>query len=288
MSLTPDRERLFEEVTARLHYQASAYPLEDRFDRKARYRHPSGRFVEIIKTPKELYAKGMPIQLKSMLDSNRDRIKNGKKIYVSPNHAVAAGDITVATMAELGEQLVNLLQPKRPLTVVASMRNRASLCALGEYVKNTTPQAQIIATESFAYGGGYDWFARQHGWRIYRDIYGFKPGDPTVLAGFKTWGTNVPIGVDLPLQARAIEGSLLNAYSLFVDNDVLEAHARIPVLLSMIEGIAPQLLPNYSNLPACLTETFGNSTLANIAVAERAQAPRRITVAMAYDARDNY
>lgn len=371
MNLTPDRERLYEETAARLHFKAEVYPLEDRFYRlplslarifvldvtrvpgchyglknvfvpiiknleeirnkgetrvtpdnvilvepstgngwvafsdaaealgyehvvvmpdglpEARYQHPLGRFAKIIKTPKELYAKGLPLQVKSMLDSNTERIKKGEKIYVSPNHAVAAGDIAVSAMAELGKQLVNQLQPKRPLTVVVSMGNGASACALGEYVKNHTLQARIIATESFAYGGGYDWFARQHSWRRYAEIYGFEPGNPIVLAGFKTWGTNAPIGVNLPLQARAIEGPLLSDYALFTDDDVLRAHANTPAT-SMMEGIAPRLLPNYSNLPSCLIYTYGNSTLANIAVAERAQEPGRITVAMAYDSRNNY
>ncbi|MBI2196706.1 hypothetical protein HYU45_03830 [Candidatus Daviesbacteria bacterium] len=376
MSLTPDRERLFEEILAQLHFQAEVYPLEDKFDRiplslsrifvldvtkvpgchyglrnvfvpiiknleeirnkgrtrvtpdnailvepstgngwvafsdaaealgyehlvvmpdglpEARYKHPSGRLVKIIKTSKELYAKGMPLQLKSMLDSNPDRIKNGEKIYVSPNHAVAAHNLAASTMAELGKQLVDQLKPKRPLTVVASMGNGASICALGEYVMTHTALAKIIATESFAYGGGYDWFARQHPpfWRRYAEIFGFEPGNPVLLTGFKTWGTNAPIGIRLPLQARAIEGSLLSDYSLFTDNDVLAAYDKGPTtaMISMMEGVAPRLLPNYSNLPSCLIDTYGNSTLANIAVAERAQEPGRITVAMAYDSRNNY
>lgn len=371
MSLSPGRERLFEEVAAKLHYQAEVYPLGDRFAGlpqslsgvvvldvtrvpgchyglknvfvpiirsleetrnkgktrvapdnailvepstgnawtafsdaaetlgyhhivvmpdglpEARYQHLAGRFVEIIKTPKELYAQGMPIQLKAMMDSNMTRIRNGEKIYVSPNHAIAAGDITVRTMAELGKQLVDKLQPDSPLTVVASMGNGASVCALGEYVKAHTLEAEVIATESFAYGGGYDRFAKLHLRRRYSEIYGFGPGNPTVLAGFKTWGTNAPIGIDMPLQARAINGTLLSEYAMFIDDDVMRAHANMPAT-SMIEGIAPRFLPNYSDLPSCLRYTYGNSTLANIAVAERVQRPDRITVAMAYDARSNY
>lgn len=254
---------------------------------EARYQHPTGRPVDIIKTPKELYAQGMPLQLEAMIDSNRARIKNGEKIYVSPNHAVAAGDTTVRTMAELGRQLVDQLQPKLPLTVIVSMGNGASVCALGEYVTGNTEGAQVIATESFAYGGGYDWFARVHHKRRYAEMFGFEPGNPTILVGFKTWGTNAPIGIKMPLQARAIDGSLLDDYAMFTDKDVMRAHAKTPAT-SMMEGIAPRLLPNYSNLPVCLIDTYGNSTLANIAVAERVQKPGRITVAMAYDSRSNY
>lgn len=371
MSLAPDREQLFEEAAAKLHYQAEVYPLGERFNRlpeslasivvldvtqvpgchyglrnifvpiirnleearnkgrtrvapdnailvepstgngwtafsdaaealgyehvvvmpgglpEARYQHPSGRPVQIIKTPEELYARGMPLQVQAMMDSNRDRIRNGEKIYVSPNHAVAAGDIAVTTMAELGKQLVDTLQPRLPLTVVASMGNGASVCALGEYVKANTPNAQVIATESFAYGGGYDWFAKLHHRRRYAEIYGFAPAHPLLLAAFKTWGTNAPIGIDLPLQGRAINGVLLSDYVMFTDEDVMSAHAKTPAT-SMMEGIAPRLLPNYSHLPVSLIETYGNSTLANIAVAARVQRPGRITVTMAYDGRSNY
>lgn len=374
MSLSPDRQQLFEEVAAKLHYQAEVYPLGDRFSclpeslesivvldvtkvpgchyglrnvfvpiirnleetkdkgrtrvapdsailvepstgngwtafsdaaealgyehvvvmpdglPEARYKHPSGRPVTIIKTPKELYAQGMPLQLEAMMDSNRVRIRNGEKIYVSPNHAVAAGDITVRTMAELGKQLVDQLQPELPLTVIASMGNGASVCALGEYVKAHTPDARVIATESFAYGGGYDWFTRVHGGRSYQQLYGIGPGHHQLLAAFKTWGTNAPIGIEMPLQARSINSSLLTSYALFTDDQVMEALGKVPFMFlrTWSEWYSASLLPNYSKLPLSLIETYGNSTLANIAVAERVQKPGRITVAMAYDGRSNY
>ncbi|QQG43365.1 MAG: pyridoxal-phosphate dependent enzyme [Candidatus Daviesbacteria bacterium] len=374
MSLSPDREQLFKEVTSLLHYQAEVYPLGERFTSlpenlanivvldvtkvpgchyglknvfvpiirnleetrdkgrtriapdnailvepstgngwtafsdaaealgyehivvmpgglpEARYKHLSGRSVTIIKTPKELYAEGMPVQVKALVDSNLDRIRRKEKIYASPNHAVSAGDITVATMVELGKQLVDQLQPKLPLTVIASMGNGASVCALGEYVKANTKNARMIATESFAYGGGYDWFARLNHRKRYKDAYGIQPGNRTLLAEFSTYGTNAPIGIELPLQTRAIEGGLLDDYALFTDKQVMRGLDRIPFMFlrTWWEWYQASLLPNYSKLPQSLIDTYGNSTLANIAVAERVQKPGRITVAMAYDGRGNY
>lgn len=371
MSLSPEREQLFEEVAAKLHYQAEVYPLGERFIGlpenlsrivlldvtqvpgchyglknvfvpiirnleetrnkgktrvtpetailiesstgnawialedaakatkyesiiimpdglpESRYQHPLGIPVQIIKTPRELYVQGLPLQLEEMMGSNLARIRNREKIYVSPNHSVAAGDITVNTMKELGKQLIDRLQPKLPLDVYLSMGNGASACALGEYVRDNTEDARVIATESFAYGGGYDRFMAIHGGKRYEEIFGFKPGNPTLMEAFKIWGTNAPIGVDLPLQGRAINGSLLFGYRLFADEDTLRAFAQIPIT-SRAEVAVARALPNYDMLPDRIKETYGNSTLANIAVAAHSYDPTRITVAMAYDGRGNY
>src|SRR3989344_4645998 len=53
----------------------------------ARYNHPLGREVEMIRTPKEEYVEGLPRKLNELMNQNRQRIREGKKIFVTPNQA---------------------------------------------------------------------------------------------------------------------------------------------------------------------------------------------------------
>lgn len=254
---------------------------------EARYRHPQGRKVEIIRTPKEEYAEGMPKQLEALMKQNKKRVRNGEKIYASPNHAVNGADITIEAMSDLGRQLLAKLPDLRePLRVVISMGNGASLCAVGECVKKHSGGAKVVATESFAYGGGYDWFAAEKGFPQYRELFAIDPGHPTLMAKFSTFGTNAPIGVELPLQTRAIEGGLIDDYILFTDAKVLQAYEELGTGDKSLKNALD--LPNYSTLPSVLYETYGNSTLANIAVASRFTKKGERVVAVAYDSRKNY
>lgn len=75
---------------------------------QARYRHPQGKDVHIIKTLAQEYALGMPKQLKALIKQNPQRLMNGK-IYVTPNHPIGAAEITIKTMSELGWQLLKKL-----------------------------------------------------------------------------------------------------------------------------------------------------------------------------------
>lgn len=252
-----------------------------------RYHHPQGRKVEIIRTPKEEYAEGMRKQLKDLIDQNKQRLLEGKKIYVSPNHSIRGADITIKTMSELGRQLVaGLGELHDPLRVVVSMGNGSSLCAIGEYVKNNTPKAKVVATEDFAYGGGYDRFAQAKGLPTYGQLFGIKPGTKELIEEFTTYGTNVPFGIKLPLQARAMDSGLIDEYVLFADNEVLEAYAELHPKEDQGENALK--LPNRSKLPRILFEAYGNSTLANIAVASRFTNSGERVVAIAYDSRKNY
>jgi hypothetical protein len=253
----------------------------------ARYRHPQGRKVEIIRTPKDEYAQGLPKQLQALMNQNRQRLAEGKKIYVSPNHAVASADITIEAMSDIGRQLTaNLGQSHAPLRVVISMGNGASLCAVGEYVKKNNPNAKVVATESFAYGGGYDRFAKKRGLASYAELFGVDPGNSGLMAKFSAFGTNAPIGIEMPLHARAINSDLIDDYILFADDKVLQVY----------EGLQPRAghmqnalhLPNYSTLSETLIQTYGNSTLANIAVASRFTGEGERVVAVAYDSRKQY
>lgn len=254
---------------------------------EARYQHPAGRLTEIRRTPAEDYASGMPKKLRSLLMQNRHRLAEGKKIYVSPNHPVAGADITVLAMSDLGRQLLaNLGQLPEPLRVVISMGNGASLCAVGEYVKDHSDNAKVVATESLAYGGGYDRFAKDRGLRSYKELFGINPGDPRLMAKFSAFGTNAPIGIEMPLQTRAFKSNLLDDYVLFADKGVLQVYEELnPGADYLVNALC---LPNYSTLPAALFETYGNSTLANIAVASRFVNRGECVVAIAYDARHNY
>ena len=79
---------------------------------EARYRHPKGRVVTILKTPKEEYALGMPAKIQELIRQNPERLARGEKIYVSPNHPVGAAEITVKAMSELGRQLLGKIGDK--------------------------------------------------------------------------------------------------------------------------------------------------------------------------------
>ncbi|MBI4096563.1 MAG: pyridoxal-phosphate dependent enzyme [Candidatus Levybacteria bacterium] len=253
----------------------------------ARYYHPQGRKVEIIRTPKDEYAEGMPKQLRALMNQNRQRLAEGKKIYVSPNHAVASVDITIEAMSDLGRQLIaNLGQVHDPLRVVISMGNGASLCAIGEYVKKHSSNAKVIAAESFAYGGGYDNFAKKRGLASYAELFDVDPGNPGLMAKFSAFGTNAPIGIKLPLHERAMNGDLIDDYVLFSDDKVLEAYRELGPTGEHLENALN--LSNYSKLPRVLFETYGNSTLANISVASRFAGKGERVVAIAYDSRKQY
>jgi cysteine synthase len=254
---------------------------------ESRYKHPEGRQIQIIRTPKEEYAQGMPKQLKILLGENRQRLAQGKKIYASPNHPVGAADITVRAMSELGRQLItNISNQKLPIRVIVSMGNGASLCALGEYVKANAGTVSVIATESLAYGGGYDKFAQLKGLPRYRDLFGIDPGNPNLMAKFSAYGTNAPIGIELPLQTRAMSGNLIDNYILFTDDKVLKAYEELKPQEQHLKNA--MILPNHSRLPSYLFEVFGNSTLANIATAAGFSGREELVVAMAYDGRRNY
>lgn len=251
-----------------------------------RYHHPAGREVEIIRTPKEEYAEGMPKQLQALMNQNKQRLAQGEKIYVSPNHAVNRSDIAVEAMSDLGRQLLaNLGELHEPLRVVISMGNGASLCAVGEYVKNHSKNAKVVATESFAFGGGYDRVAKDKGQASYKELFGIDPGDPALMAKFSAFGTNAPIGIDMPLHARAMAGDLIDDYVIFADSQVLQAYRELQPKEDHVRNAL--LLPNYSTLPHILYEAYGNSTLANIVVASLVNKGERVVV-MAYDGRKQY
>lgn len=254
---------------------------------QSRYQHPAGRYVEIIKTPKQEYAVGMPIKLRELIEQNKQRLVEGKKIYVSPNHSAGKTDLTIDAMSELGSQLLkNLGQLDSPLRVVVSMGNGASVCALGEYVKKNIPTAKIVATESLAYGGGYDRFAQLKGLPSYRQLFGIDPGHPDLMTRFQVFGTNAPIGIELPLQTRAMGSDLIDDYVLFTDEGILQAYKGLNLNDNFVSNASS--LPNYNRLPDALVNTYGNSTLANIAVASQFTNGDEKVVAMAYDSRKNY
>lgn len=252
---------------------------------EARYKHPQGRKVEIIRTPKEDYAQGMPKKLAELMGQNRQRFKDEKKIYVSPNHAISNARITIKTMSDIGRQLIEKIgNPDVSLTVIISMGNGASLCSIGEYVKRHCEDATVVATEDFAYGAGYDRFRKAQGWPGYSDFYAISPETPQLMKKFTTYGTNAPIGIKMPLQERAFSGDLIDHYELFTDSKVLKAYSNLSG-----EICDETFLPNRDSLPKALLETYGNSTLGNIAVArEHTEFEDDLIVAMAYDSRKNY
>jgi cysteine synthase len=256
---------------------------------EARYRHPQGRKVMIIKTPKEEYALGMPKMLRKLIYQNKERILSGQKLYISPDHSVGNGEITVKTMSDIGRQLINNVASSEPLAVIASMGNGSSLCAISEYLKNHRSNAKIIATEDFAYGVGYDNFGKLNGYIPYKELFGIEPGNKELMDKFTAYGTNAPIGIKMPLQEKAVKDKLIDSYFLFTDNAVLEAYKRLnPNEGNLKNALNTLLLPNRDNLPQILSENYGNSTLGNIAVASLLTGIGRRVVALAYDSRKNY
>lgn len=253
---------------------------------EARYRHPAGRRVTIIKTPAQDYAVGMPKQLKKLIKENPQRLADDEKIYVTPNHPISAAEITVKTMSELGRQLLTWVDEASPIRAVVSMGNGASLCALGEYLKENSSRSKVVATESFVFGEGYDTFAQLKNLPRYRELYGIDPGNTILMKAFSAYGTNAPIHIELPLQTRAMSGNLIDDYMLFTDSKAVETFKQLIPSGQSLENVAR--LPNYSNLPQSLFGKFGNSTLANIATASSYTNGKELVVAMAYDGRGNY
>lgn len=250
-----------------------------------RYKHPLGRDVEIIRTPKEKYVEGMPEALENLMKENRHRVRRGEMIYASPDHSVARADITVQTMSEIGHQfLEKLRQVDQPLRIVLSMGNGASICAVGGYLKDQVG-AKVVATESPAYGGGYDRFAKNKGLPSYRELFGIDPGHPELMAHFSAYGTNAPFGKELVLQIRAMD-RVLNDYVLVEDDSVLRAFRQLRPGTDYLRNASD--LPNRSRVPSILYDTYGNSTLANIVAASRYIDRGELVVAMAYDGRQNY
>ncbi|MBI3619960.1 hypothetical protein HY214_02340 [Candidatus Roizmanbacteria bacterium] len=253
---------------------------------EARYRHPEQREVRMIKTPAEDYAAGMPKQMRRLMIENPKRLTRGEKIYITPNHAISGAEITVRTMSELGRQLLQQIGEQHlPLRVVVSMGNGASVCALGEHVKEKVPGSLVVATESFVYGAGYDKFARLKNLPRYEELYGIEPANKDLMVVFSAYGTNAPIGIELPLQERAM--NLLDDFLLFTNAAALHVFKELTSSEKFLE--CARQLPNYSILPRALYEQFGNSTLANIISASRfTEKANELVVAMAYDGRGNY
>src|SRR3989344_2160214 len=253
----------------------------------ARYNHPLGREVEMIRTPKEEYVEGLPRKLNELMNQNRQRIREGKKIFVTPNHAAGRAHITAEKMSDLGRRLLeNIGDSRDPITLIVSMGNGASVCGVGGYVKKNIHESKLVVTESFAYGGGYDWYAKRNGLSSYRELFGIDLGDSRLMAKFSAYGTNAPIGMEMPLQTRAIEGDLIDEYVLFTDNEVLQAFKDLKSNDDHLKNALE--LSNYSLLPQALAETYGNSTLANIAESKRFGNKGERVVALAYDSRKNY
>lgn len=252
---------------------------------QARYKHPKGRPVEIIKTPAEDYSLGMPRKLKELIKQNPERLARGEKIYVTPNHPVSAAEITIKAMSELGIQLLNQVG-NQPLITVVSMGNGASLCALGEYVKQHAPGSLVIATESFVFGDGYDKFAQIKGLLRYKELYGIEPANRTLMKTFEDYGSNAPIGIELPLQTRAMSSDLIDLYVLTTNTKALETLRSLMPKIENFDNAGK--LPNRSNLPQALIDRFGNTTLGNIATASQLTNQSKLVVAMAYDGRENY
>lgn len=259
---------------------------------EARYRHPDGEPVKIIRTPAEDYANGMPKALQALLNQNPRRLRNGEKIYVTPDHAVRGADITIQTMSELGRQVITYLgEPHGRIRIFASMGNGSSLCAIGGYLKRHSG-AKVIATESFAYGGGYDRFAKDRSSPSYKELYGMEPDSPHLMAKFSAYGTNVRFDKELPLQERAFRSGLIDSYELFSDAEVMTVYEELGPSENFLRNAVS--LPNRDQLPRDLYEVYGNSTLGNFVVAsqyideDEVEEGEYENIVVAYDGRKNY
>jgi len=246
-----------------------------------RYQHPDGSKIDIIRTPKEEYVLGMPKKMKELVIQNRQRLAEGKKIFVSPNHSIYGADITVKAMGTMIDQLVEEYDGLVDKLFV-SMGNGASACGLGESVKAKFPTAKVYVTESFAYGGGWDKFAKRKGLPSYLELYGIEPG--SLMAHFKEIGTNAPIGIELPLQERALK--IIDEYVLITNQDVLNAFKQTHPSLEKLERV--HKLPKWDNAPAILYLNYGNSSLGNIMAAVHNLKPGETCAVTIYDGRSNY
>lgn len=238
-----------------------------------------GISVVIVKTPADQYALGMPRQIKAFLSQNRSRLEEEHRIYVSPDHSVQNAEITVKAMSKIGEEVVNSLGKQNlPTIVVASMGNGASVCAL----ENTG--MALVVTESLNTGLWYDQFAALHDLESYNTRFGIDPANPSLMQKFITYGTNAPLEVLLPLQQRALQ--TVSGCVLFTESETLETFLRLGLENTYLQRVLQ--LPNYSLLPPVLQAAFGNSSLANIAVAKRFIEMGKEAAVMIYDGRENY
>jgi hypothetical protein len=253
-----------------------------------RYKHPQGREVQIIRTPKEDFVAGMSRKLKSLINENRQRLRDGKKIYACPDHGVNRVEITAKAMSDLGRQLLeNIGEAHDPITIVATMGNGSSIYGIGGYVKEHRPGSKVLVTESFNYGGGYDRFAETRDLPSYKELFGIDPGNPDLMKAFEAYGSNAPIGITMPLQERLFAGDIIDRYILFSDNDTNAIYASDlkPSDNHLKNALS---LPNHNELPQALIDTYGNTTIANIAAASRFSSKDEVVVAIAYDGRGNY
>jgi len=256
---------------------------------EARYRGGENYAAEIIRTPAEKYARGMPERIEELIAQNRQRLKSGEKIFASPNHCIGeSGDITVARMGLMVKQLDRWMGANYSGVIGSlsvSVGNGSSLCGLGEAIKRLNPQTQVHATESFACGLYYNEFARNNGLDSYLKLYGIEPAADILMKHFTEYGTNAPIGIKFPLQKRGLN---------IVDNVILCANHEL--LDAFNNGFNPSMkhfnqasrLPRWDKLPQRLHDHYGNSSLMNIAAAISVAEEDAAGIAMIYDGRDKY
>jgi cysteine synthase len=247
---------------------------------KARYKNLEKYGAEIVRTKKELYVRGLPIELQKYIEKNKQR-KPGEKFFIIPNHSVGASSITSSRMkSSIFEQFPKKYDgPRAPDKLTVTVGNGASLVALAEGLKNIYPDLKIIGTADFAYGRAYNIFAKQKGLPQYEELYGILNG--TLMPYFSLLGADSDVGRELPLQQYALDKKLIDGFVLCTNQAILQAFRETNPTSQQWKNALK--LPQWDTAQPALIRSFGNTSLANIMVAVQSLRPDEIALVTIYD-----
>lgn len=253
----------------------------------SRYR-PLERFGQtIIKTPPEGYALNMPDALTKLLRQNKERLRRGEKMYVSPNHSMGRmAQVTTLTMATMIDRFTDTIDEQIDLAIFG-MGNGSSVYGPAKRLREFSPSTQIVAVESIASGGAYE---IMHPGK-YEELFGLRPGDPRLMAHYKLFGLNAPISVEMPSKTQAITERIVDEIELVTDNGMNRTMEKIDTVLPDHRQNFLQL-PNWE-LTKKVVESrykFGNSSMANISVALQFLENKKNTnvLCIVYDGQEKY
>jgi len=148
------------------------------------------------------------------------------------------------------------VNPKTSILVEPSTGNGSSIYSPRKRIKELFHNSKIYGIESIASGLAFD--KMYHG--TYISLFGTNPADPILMAEFKLYGTNAPLGIPLPSQDRAIQERV-------VDEIVLVTDRRLNEVCDWKDLSG---LPNWEITQESLSRegyNFGNSSSACISVA---------------------
>jgi cysteine synthase len=276
---TGNAAEAFVMATNKLGYTGTIVIMPDGLP-EARYKNLEKYGAEVVRTKKELYVRGLPLELKKYIKKNKER-KPGEKLSVISNHSVGAIEITFSRMkTAIVEQFPKKYDgPSNPNTLTVTFGNGASINALSEALKAMYSNLKVVGTADFAYGGGYNIFAQQKGLPLYEELYGILNG--ALSSDFSMIGSDFFMGIELPFQKRAFEKKLIDEFVLCTNKTILEAFRKTNPTSEQWKNA--KRLPQWDTASPALIRSFGNTSLANIMTAAQNLRPGEIALATVYD-----